>query len=83
MAHPLASEMMKPREDMGRRTRTSMRMNTGYRIWACACPQVAWGAERMEEEDFNHRFRDGLPCTAQPQAAKEALTDCLLFGSRR
>lgn len=41
-------------------------------IWACSCPQVAWGAERMEEEDFNHRFRDGLPCTAQPQAAKEA-----------
>lgn len=65
--------------------RTSMCVDTGYRIWACACPQVAWGAGRMEEEekDFNHRFRAGLPCAAQPQAAKETLTVCLLFGSRR
>lgn len=32
LAHPpLASERMKPREDMGCRTRTSMHMNTGYR----------------------------------------------------
>ena len=69
----------------GRRTRTSMRVDTGYRIWACVCPQVAWGAGRMEEEekDFNHRFRAGSSCAAQPQAAKDTLTVCLLFGSRR
>lgn len=59
-------------------------VNTGYCIWACACPQVGGGAGRMEEEeDFNHRFRGGSPCAAQPQAARETPSQCLLFGSRR
>lgn len=34
-----------------------MRANTGARIWACACPPVAWEAGRNREEgDVSHRF---------------------------